>query len=134
MRGGLVIIALMLLMACGGELKSPTYPREVAGGPAVPVFKLNSELVLTSDQVPVHVPAAGLVRAVRITYDGSNALQLICFETKSSSVAFEALQKWRPEEGRRASQVGRYFIVAQMEKPDPKTLDTFLTGFEKQLQ
>ncbi len=133
MRGGWVIIAMMLLTACGGELKSPVYPREVAGGPAVPVFKLRSEAVLTGDRVPAYVPPTGVVRAVQLTYDGSNGLQVICFETKSSSVAFEALQKWRPEADRRASQVGRYFIVAQLEKPDPKTLDTFLAGFEKQL-
>ena len=31
-------------------------------------------------------------------------------------------------------QVGRFFVEGQMEKPDPATLDAFLTDFERKLQ
>ena len=133
-RCWLVITALALLGACGGELKSPVYPARVAGNATIPEFKLFREVVLTGDQLPAYVPPAGLIRAVNLVYDASNPVQLKVFETKGSSVAFEALQQWRPQDGRRAMQVGRFFVEAQMEKPDRATLDAFLTDFEKKLQ
>ena len=133
-RYRLVITALALLASCGGELKSPVYPARVEGNATIPEFKLYREVVLTGVQLPAYVPAAGLIRAVSLVYDASNGVQLKVFETKGSSVAFEALQTWRPREGRRAMQVGRFFVEAQMENPDPATLDAFLTDFERKLK
>ena len=133
-RCWLVISALLVLAACGGVPKSPVYPARVAGNAAIPEFKLLREVALTGDLLPPYVPPAGLIRAVNLLYEASNPVQLKVFETKSSSVAFEALQTWRPLEGRRAMQVGRFFVEAQMEKPDPATLDAFLTDFERKLQ
>ena len=133
-RCWLVISALLVLAACGGVPKSPVYPARVAGNAAIPEFKLLREVALTGDLLPPYVPPAGLIRAVNLLYEASNPVQLKVFETKCSSVAFEALQTWRPHEGRRAMQVGRFFVEAQMEKPDPATLDAFLNDFEKQLR
>ena len=133
-RCWLVVTALTLLAACGGDLKSPVYPARVAGNATIPEFKLFREVVLTGDQLPASVPPAGLIRAVALGYDASNTVQLKVFETRSPSVAFEALQTWRPGEGRLAMQVGRLFVEAQMEKPDRAALDAFLTDFEKKLQ
>lgn len=133
-RCRLVITALALLASCGGALKSPVYPARVAGNAIIPEFKLSREVVLTGVQLPAYVPPAGLIRAVSLVYDASNGVQVKVFETKGSSVAFEALQTWRPLEGRRAMQVGRFFVEAQMEKPDSATLDAFLTDFERKLK
>ncbi len=133
-RCWLVIMAVSLLATCGGEVQSPVYPARVAGNAAIPEFKLFRETVLTGNQLPAYVPPAGLIRAVNLVYEAGNGLQLKVFETKSSSVAFEALQNWRPQDGRRAVQMGRLLVEGQMEKPDPATLDAFLTEFEKQLR
>lgn len=119
-----LILTLLVLASCGGPPAVPVYPRSVAG------FTLQGEQVLTGTG---YVPAAGLGRAVQLTYQGSNPIQVIVCETTGSSVAFEALQNWRAQDGKLAIHVGRYFVVAQSEKPDPAALNAFLTAFEKQL-
>ncbi len=128
MHCGLLITTLMLLAACGGGPANPVYPRAVKG------YALSGEQVLTGERVPDYVKPTGVVRAVQLAYQGSNPVQVTVFETTGSSVAFEALQTWRAQDGKRAVHAGRYFLVGQAEKPDPAALDAFLTEFEKQLQ
>lgn len=119
-----LILAVLLLAGCGDSPALPVYPRSVGG------FTLQSEQALASTS---YVPASGLSRAVQLSYQGSNPIQVVVCETTGSSVAFEALQHWRAQDGKLATHVGRYFVVAQSEKPDPAALNTFLTAFEKQL-
>ena len=128
-RSALVVLALLWLASCGGPPASPTYPRTVAGG-----YRLVRENVLTGDQLPKVIPASGLLRAVQLPYTASNGIQLTVFETKSNSVAFEAMQTWRATDGKIATQIGRYFVIAQGEKPDPAGIDAFLSDFERQLR
>jgi hypothetical protein len=87
-------------------------------------------------QIPKDIPASGLIRAVRLVYDASNPMQLTVFETKGSTVAFEAMQTWRsqPNYGYHAAQMGRYLVIAQAEKPDPAGIEAFLADFKKQLK
>lgn len=119
-----LILAVLLMAGCGGSPAVPVYPRSVGG------LTLQSEQVLTST---TYVPVPGLVRAVQLTYQGSNPIQVVVCETTGSSVAFEALQQLRAQDGKLATHAGRYFIVAQSEKLDPAALNAFLTAFEKQL-
>lgn len=69
-------------------------------------------------------------------YDASNAIQLTVLEMKSSTVASGAMQTWRshPYGGDHAAQMGRYFVLAQGEKPDPVRIEAFLADFKKQLK
>lgn len=127
-RGWCLVPAFLLLIACGGTASKVVYPKTLAG------YTLHRETVLTPDQATDCPPPPGLERAVRLIYSDSNAIQLTVCETASSSVAFESLQKWRAQDGRRAAHLGRYFVVAQAEKPDPAAVDAFLNDFEKQLQ
>lgn len=129
LRFALVFLALLWLASCGGAPASPTYPRTVAGG-----YRLYRENVLTGKQIPNVIPASGFDRAVRLVYDASNGIQLTVFETKSSSVAFEAMQQWRAKDGKTATQIGRFFVIAQGEKPDPAGINAFLSDFERQLR
>lgn len=129
LRCGLVAVGLIMLAGCGDPLASPSYPRSVGEG-----YKLKNQQVVTGDRVPGAVKPEGLIRAVQLTYDASNPVQVFVFETKSASVAFEALQNFRPNDDVRGIQVERFFIEAQTDTPDAKALDAFLTEFEKQLR
>jgi hypothetical protein len=129
LRCWLPITALTLFASCGKSLERPAYPRAVAGG-----YLLYRENVLAGEQIPKGIPASGLIRAVQLVYDASNPIQLAVFETKGSTVAFEAMQTWRSQGGYQAAQMGRYFVIAQGEKPDPARIEAFLADFEKQLK
>lgn len=134
-RCWLPITALTLFASCGTSLGPPAYPRAVAGAVAGG-YRLYREDVLAGEQIPKEIPASGLIRAVRLLYDASNPIQLTVFETKGSTVAFEAMQTWRsqPDYGYHAAQMGRYFVIAQAEKPDPARIEAFLADFKKQLK
>ncbi|MBY0504583.1 MAG: hypothetical protein K2X03_11775 [Bryobacteraceae bacterium] len=120
-----ISLLILLLTGCATPPAHPAYPRTVAG------LTLEGEQVLTGADVPPYVPPAGVVRAVRLTYSGSQLVQAIVYETSGSSVAFAALQSWRAETGKLAIHSGRYFVVAQGRRPG---LDDFLAGLEKQLK
>ncbi len=124
------VTALTLFASCGTSLGPPAYPRVVAGS-----YRLYRENVLAAERIPKRVPASGLIRAVQLVYDASNAIQLTVLETKSSKLAFEALQTWRsqPYDGGQAVQIGRYLVIAQSEKPDSVGMEAFLADFKKQL-
>jgi hypothetical protein len=128
-RFGLLVAVLTALVSCGDPLAPPSYPRKVGEG-----YQLKNQQVITGDRVPGAVNPNGLIRAVQLTYDASNPVQVFVFETKSASVAFEALQNFRPRDDIRGIQVERFFIEAQTDTPDAKALDAFLTEFEKQLR
>ena len=121
------ILALLLLASCGGPQTSPVYPRAIAG------YTLRGEQVLTGGRIPQYVKPAGVRRVLQLAYQASNPIQVIVFETTGSSVAFEALQNWRAHDGKLAVHAGRFFVVAQCEKPDPEALNAFLSALEKQL-
>lgn len=123
-----VLLFLPLLFLSCVESKV-SYPRKVGEN-----YKLKNQQVVTGDRVPGFVAPSGLIRAVQLTYDASNPVQVFVFETKSQSVAFEAMQNWKASNDRRAIQVDRFFVEAETVQPDPKELDAFLTEFEKQLR
>jgi hypothetical protein len=99
-------------------------------------YRLYRENVLAGEQIPKAIPASVLIRAVQLVYDASNGIQLTVLEMKSSTAAREAMQTWRsqPYQGDRAAQMGRYFVIAQGEKPDPVRIEAFLADFKKQLK
>lgn len=120
-----VLCTLLLLAACEQVPAPRAFPRALTG------YRLAGEQVLTGTALPPYGPAAA--RVVQLTYEGTNPLQVLVFETTGSSVAFEALQQWRAQEGKLAVHAGRYFLVARSEKPDPAKLNAFLAEFEKHL-
>ena len=121
-------IAALTLFSCGTSLRPPVYPPTIAGG-----YRLNRENVVAGDQLHKGISASGLVRTVQIVYDASNPIQLTVFEAKRTAVALEAIQTWRAQAGTHAAQMGRYFVIAQSEKPDSAVMRAFLADFEKQL-
>ncbi|MCZ2155146.1 MAG: hypothetical protein LC114_14810 [Bryobacterales bacterium] len=131
LRHWLPIIAISLFASCGGRLEPPTYPRVVAGD-----YRLYRENVLAGDQIPKGTLTSGLIRAVQLVYDASNGVQLTVLEMKNSTATLEAMQTWRsqPYGGDHAVQIGRYFAIAQGEKPDPVRIEAFLADFKKQLK
>jgi hypothetical protein len=99
-------------------------------------YRLYRENVLAGEQIPKGIPPSGLIRAVQLVYDASNGIQMTVLEMKSSTLASEAMRMWRsqPYRGGHATKIGRYFVVAQGEKPDPVRIEAFLAAFKKQLK
>ena len=106
-----LLFAFVLLAACGGAPTPKGYPRALTG------YRLAGEQVLSGAALPPYVPKA--LRTVQLSYEGPNPVQVLVFETAGSSVAFEALQQWRAQDGKLAVHAGRYFVVAQSEKVAP---------------
>src|SRR4051794_986333 len=105
MRTWLPLIAVVLLASCHDSLAPPSYPATVSRG-----YRLYRETVLKSGQVPEVVPSSELVRVVQLVYDASNPIQLTVYETKASTVARDAKQKWVARGGSHAGARGRYFV------------------------
>lgn len=119
-------LMLALMLGCGGASRATPFPPTVSGG-----FQLRSERVLSGQEVP---PIDGAVkRVVKLEYSALNPVEVVVFETTSPTVAFEAMQKYRAEVGTRATNSGRYFIMAKSEKPNLPMLDAFLAVFTTKL-
>lgn len=121
-------MSAVLLASCGESLEAPLYPQTVEGG-----YRLYRETVLKPDQYMDVVPAPELIRAVQLLYNASNPIQLTVYETRSSAFAREAKQRWTTRDSFHAATIGRFFVLAQGEKPDPASIQTFLTDFEKHI-
>jgi hypothetical protein len=65
----------------------------------------------------------GVVDARVADYTGPSPVTVRVFRMKSSTVAFEALQKWKPEKGVMHFYRAEYFVLA--ETSDMKFVDAF---------
>jgi hypothetical protein len=66
-------------------------------------------------------------------YQGQPDITLDLSEMSSTTAAFSAVQNWRPEPGKLAFYKGRFFGMAQSPAADQRTLNAFVTAFEKTL-
>ena len=72
------------------------------------------------------------VAAWSAVYDGTPRITATIHEMPSG-LAFDVLQKWRPEPGKLAFFRGRYFGVAESAGTDQRALQPFVAAFEKLL-
>jgi hypothetical protein len=69
---------------------------------------------IPGEQIPESVKSMGFKRARRAFYQTeANRLLATVFEMNAQTVAFEMVQKWRPEEGKMAFHQGPYFVTLE---------------------
>lgn len=66
-------------------------------------------------------------------YTGAPTIEVELTRMSSQTVAFSAVQDWRPEPGKVAFYHGRYFGIASAEGADTRVLSKFVSAFEKLL-
>ena len=66
-------------------------------------------------------------------YDGTPPIQVHLEQKSSQTTAFSAVQSWRPEPNKLAFYRGRIFGIVESPGADLRTLNRFVTAFEKTL-
>ncbi len=107
----------LLLAACAKESRGPSLPEQLPGGWTRGVIE-----GMTAAQP-----------TVRATYSGSGKVTATVTEMAAAGLAFEAVQKWRPEKGKLAFQKDRWFVVLESADLDAAQLNSFAAALEKAL-
>ena len=110
-------IFLLFFTACGTDKPSAPAPLPKAAGE----WTLTEERPLA--EYPQVLSTLGVVDARVATYKGPSPVSMRVFRMKSGTVAFEALQRWKPEKGVMHFYREAYFILA--ETSDMKFVDAF---------
>ena len=72
-------------------------------------------------------------RKSQAVYQGATVITVQLTEKSSAPLAFSAAQDWRPTSGKLAFYKGNFFGIAQSPTADQRTLNKFVTAFEKSL-
>ena len=89
-----------VLSACGGPKTEPARPPEAAGE-----WKLES----ASDAPRPAIP--GVAQTFHAIYAGPRRFEAEMHRMSGDGLSFEAVQRWRPEEGKMAVHGGLWFVV-----------------------
>jgi hypothetical protein len=119
MRLLIALSMFAILTACSSQ--TPASP--VALPKAAGDWKLVQEQALMQADFPPVLATLGVIDARMAKYEGPSPVTLRIFRMKSSTVAFEALQKWQPEKGVMHFYRNAYFLLA--ETPEMKFVDAF---------
>lgn len=111
------ILAAICLVSCGTANPGPPLALPAAAGP----WTLAQEQSIRAEEYPQVLATLGVVDARAATYTGPSSVAIRVFHMKSETVAFEALQKWRPEKGVMHFYRGPYFVLAAT--PEMKFVD-----------
>lgn len=83
-------------------------PMEMAG------WKRKAVENIPGEQVPEEIKRLGFKKGRRAFYLGqAGRLLVTIFEMNHQTVAFEMVQKWRPQEGKLAFHQGAYFVTIE---------------------
>ncbi len=119
MRKFACLAIFAFLTSCGsGKPDAPLALPAAAGE-----WTLANEQPLRTEEYPQVLATLGIVDARIATYSGAAPVTVRVFRMKSPTVAFEALQKWKPEKGVMHFYRGAYFVLA--ETPEMKFVDAF---------
>ena len=109
----------LFLAACGAsKIEMPVALPASAGA-----WARVAEQGLSPAEYPPVLATLGVVDARLVKYEGPSQVTVRVYRMKSPAVAFEALQKWKPEKGIMHFYRNAYFILA--ETPDMKFVDAF---------
>ena len=114
----LVSLLAIVLASCADKPAASAALPKVAGA-----WTLTEEKVLAADAYPQVLATLGVVDARTAVYAGPSPVTVRVFRMKSGTVAFEALQKWKPEKGVMHFYREAYFVLA--ETADMKFVDAF---------
>jgi hypothetical protein len=107
------------MSSCGGGKPDAPLAMPRAAG----TWTLGQETPMNAAEYPQVLATLGIVDARVATYSGPSPVIVRVFRMRSSTVAFEALQKWKPEKGVMHFYRGAYFILA--ETAEMKFVDAF---------
>lgn len=109
MRSRRWLILAALTASCSGRGAKPEIlPMQIGR------WKRKAVENIPGEQVPEQVKGMGFQRARRAFYQAeTNRLLATVFEMNAQTVAFELVQKWRPQEGKIAFHQGPYFITLE---------------------
>lgn len=72
----------------------------------------------------------GVKRARRGIYQGDIRLTASVYEFGTPAVAFELVQKWRPQPRKMVFQQGDYFIILESEQDGHASMNSFASALE----
>ena len=113
------LLLVVYLVSCGTGKPSPPLAFPAAAGP----WTLTQEKPIFAEEYPQILNTLGIVDARAAVYSGPSPVAVRAFRMKSETVAFEALQRWKPEKGVMHFYRGPYFVLA--ETSDKKFVDAF---------
>lgn len=116
-------LAWLVLLASQTSCDRGGTAAPVAMPPAAGAWTLAKEQPMAAEEYPQVLAALGIVDARVAQYSGPSLVTVRVFRMKSPTVAFESLQKWKPEKGMMHFYRGAYFILA--ETADMKFVDAF---------
>lgn len=119
MKHSIAVTLFLILAACGNKQTETPAALPSSAGP----WTRASEQSLPASDYPAVLATLGVIDARLAKFEGASAVTVRVFRMKSSTVAFEALQKWKPEKGIMHFYRNAYFILA--ETPDMKFVDAF---------
>ena len=127
------LIPILILLAGCGKRQRPgeiSLPAAVDGG-----WTLQSTGKLPNESAPEAARQLGVMETMEGHYTGPSNIRVIVYRMPTETVAFELIQKWRPEPGTLLFHTGPYLVVIALEEGegDRKQLDTFAKGFERAL-
>lgn len=86
-----------------------------------------------NDTAPADIKERGLVHAMRVNYTGTAPVKVNLYEMRTSSSAFELLQKFRPQPGKVAFHRDELFVVAESSELPQAELVAFTQALQKAL-
>ena len=118
----------LTLISCSRRPDTVTaFPQTLPGG-----WKLIAQETDAAEGAPQVLRDLGLRRTTRARYTGPAEVDVTVYELASTTVAFEARQKWTPVENAVSSHRDSCFVVVRSEAGRPSAIE-FVAGFETQL-
>ena len=120
-----LLLAAPLLVAC----KNPAEKAEVLPMSLGEFRRLNIENI-PAEEHPEEYKRMGLKNARRAMYQGPARISATVYEMGGQAVAFELVQKWRPQPASISFQQGRFFVVLKSEPEDAKAMSALASSIE----
>jgi hypothetical protein len=102
------LVLCATLTSCGGGKPGAPLALPLTAGE----WTLATEEPMRAEEYPQVLATLGIVDGRVAQYSGPSPVTVRVFRMKSPTVAFEALQKWKPEKGVMHFYRGAYFILA----------------------
>ena len=125
-----VVVLLLCLSSCRGP--NPTL-KDLLPVQVQRTWTLRETKALPVEEAPAMIRSLGLKRAISAEYEGNPTLRIRVYEMSSQTVAFEMIQKWPQKDGM-AFYKGRYFVVADADRPDRAVVTSFLQSLEAEMK
>jgi hypothetical protein len=109
--------------------KEPPLPNNVGQD-----WQLQSEEGILTAQLPHQIRTMGVQNAWRGVYAGPGNFMVDYYMMGTPSNAFEAMQNWRPEEGKMAFHHERGFIVVESHDASREEMQQFVRQLQQSLQ